>query len=246
MQSGKNTGKIVIHFRKDHQIPTLLCGIPMCMLESNVSFLLSGGMGGIGRRIARWMVSRGARYLILLSRTTKTDESCIQFLEELKLKGVTVAAPACNICDYGALKTVLDGLRTIMPPVKGCVQAAMELKNARFDAMSKSDFEAALRPKVMGSWNLHTLLPRDLDFFILCASISGVIPSFGQTNYAAGNTFQDALARYRVQRGEKAVSIDMGMFVDAGFVATHAGLADQLQARGSVPLYMEDLLRLLE
>ncbi|KAL4862401.1 hypothetical protein BDV12DRAFT_207226 [Aspergillus spectabilis] len=246
MQSGRSTGKIVIEFRKDHRVPTLLRGLPTSILESNVSYLISGGMGGIGRAIARWMVSRGARYLILLSRRPKTDDNSIQFLEEMKLEGVTVAALACNICDHESLKAVLNGLRTTMPPVKGCVQAAMEVKNGRFDEMLKSDFDTALRPKVMGSWNLHTLLPRDLDFFILCASISGVTPSFGQTNYAAGNTFQDALARYRVYRGEKAVSIDMGMFVDAGFVANHAGLADQLQARGSVPLHMEDLLRLLE
>ncbi|KAL1979974.1 hypothetical protein VTN96DRAFT_4839 [Rasamsonia emersonii] len=112
--------------------------------------------------------------------------------------------------------------------------------------MPKEDFDAVLKPKIDGSWNLHALLPRNLDFFILFSSLVGVAPCFGQANYAAGNAFQDALARYRISCGEKAVSIDIGMVVDAGFVAKNVGLAEQLAARGATPVYTEDILGLLE
>jgi aryl carrier-like protein len=112
--------------------------------------------------------------------------------------------------------------------------------------MPKEDFDAVVKPKVDGSWNLHATLPGNLDFFILFSSLAGVAPSFGQANYAAGNAYQNALAGYRISCGEKAVSIDMGMVVDAGFVAQPAGLAEQLEARGATPVYVEDILGLLE
>ena len=112
--------------------------------------------------------------------------------------------------------------------------------------MSKEDFDAVIRPKINGSLNLHSILPQGLDFFILFSSLAAIAPSFGQVNYAVGNTFQDSLARFRTCRGEKAVSLAFAMVVDAGFVAEHQGLASQLSARGAAPVYVNDILALLE
>lgn len=94
--------------------------------------------------------------------------------------------------------------------------------------MTYSDWKSALDPKVSGSWNLHTLLPDGMDFFILLSSISGLIGSIGQSNYAAGNTYQDALAAFRISQGQKAVSLNLGVMKDEGYLVDHAELAQQL------------------
>lgn len=85
--------------------------------------------------------------------------------------------------------------------------------------MTLEDFNAGLRPKVQGSWNLHVNLPKGMDFFIMLSSVTGVLGSRSQSNYGAGNTYEDALAKYRGSRGEKEVALDLGILMGAGFVA---------------------------
>jgi hypothetical protein len=85
--------------------------------------------------------------------------------------------------------------------------------------MTVEDWYAAARPKVQASWNLHEALPKDLDFFILLSSSSGMVGNRGQANYCAGNSYQDALARHRVLIGLKATSLDLGTILSVGFIA---------------------------
>ena len=90
-----------------------------------------------------------------------------------------------------------------------------------FENMSYIDYQAAIRPKVQGSWNLHECLPRTLDFFVMLSSATGILGNRSQANYAAGNTYQDALARYRHSLGFTATSIDLGTVLSVGYVAEH-------------------------
>ena len=96
--------------------------------------------------------------------------------------------------------------------------------------MSIEDWNVAIHAKVQGSWNLHKLLPRDLDFFIMLSSAAGIIGSTGQANYAAGNTYQDALARYRARAGEKAVALDLGWMTEVGIIAENDAIAKGKEA----------------
>ena len=97
--------------------------------------------------------------------------------------------------------------------------------------MTWDQFDDVVRPKVDGSWNLHTLLPKGMDFFVLLSSLSGIAGLYGQSNYACGNTYQDGLAQYRVARGEKAISLDLGNMLSIGYVAERAGLSEALQSQ---------------
>lgn len=116
-----------------------------------------------------------------------------------------------------------------------------------FDDMSFSEWRSCISPKVHGSWNLHTLLPKQMDFFIFFSSLSGIIGGVGQTNYAAGNTFQDGLARHRVSIGEKAVSLDLGMMISEGVIAEDEKLARALETTGFYqPMTTQELTCLLE
>jgi len=92
-------------------------------------------------------------------------------------------------------------------------------KDVTFDEMSIADFNTAIKPKVHGSWNLHECLPSGMDFFILLSSVAGIVGTYGQSNYAAGNTYQDALAAFRVTEGEKAFTIDLGGMESVGYIA---------------------------
>lgn len=113
--------------------------------------------------------------------------------------------------------------------------------------MTFEQWEASIQPKVQGSWNLHNLLPTGMNFFILLSSVSGVIGSGGQTNYAAGNTYMDALAHFRISRGEKAVSLDLGWMKSEGVVAESKFLQKGLAAAGFLmPIGQEEFFALLD
>ncbi|KAI0906291.1 KR domain-containing protein [Ustulina deusta] len=106
-----------------------------------------------------------------------------------------------------------------MPPIKGCINAAMLLQDAVFENMTHSQWQRTIRSKVGTSWNLHQSLPDGLDFFNQLASLAGIYGSIAQANYASGCSFQDSLARYRIAHGQKAVSLDLGWMSTSGIIA---------------------------
>lgn len=112
--------------------------------------------------------------------------------------------------------------------------------------MTSEQYNAALRPKFHGSWNLHNLLGEDLDFFVMLSSLSGVVGFASQCNYAAGGTFQDALARYRAAKGLHGASIDIGIVQSVGYVAENKETADRLRKSGYKVLTEDDVLETIE
>lgn len=113
--------------------------------------------------------------------------------------------------------------------------------------MSLEDWKASVDPKVRGSWNLHRALPQGMQFFILLSSVVGIYGNPGQSNYAAGNTYQDTLARYRVSCGEKATALDLGVILSEGVVAENVRIMEHLKRLGfMLPLTQDDLFSLLE
>ena len=193
------------------------------------------------------MARCGARHLIILSRSGPKTEAAAKILVELNLQGVQVEAPACDITNSDVLKEVPNLSGREMPPIKGCVQSTMVLRDTIFSNMSYDDFTQSTQPKVAGFWNLHTLLPEGLDFFILLSSICGIFGSVSQANYCVGNTYKDALAHYRTSRGEKAVSLDLGMLVEEGVVAENNSLMQLLTRTGYfIPISQATLFALLD
>jgi NADP-dependent 3-hydroxy acid dehydrogenase YdfG/acyl carrier protein len=199
---------------------------PTFSFDANATFVISGGLGGLGRNIACWLADQGARHLLLLSRSGGQTEKGKDLIQHLERKGVQVLAPKCDISDELSMEAALLACRSQMPPIRGCIQAAMVLRDALFEGISHQSWHESLGPKVQGSWNLHQQLPQGMDFFIMLSSIAGILGTTGQANYAAGNTFQDALARHRVGLGEKATSLDLGVIDFAGAVVEDARLHD--------------------
>ena len=113
--------------------------------------------------------------------------------------------------------------------------------------MSFDDWVVSTNSKVTGSWNLHAALPSDLDFFVLLSSVNGIFGNRGQANYAGGNTYKDALAHYRIDHGQKAVSIDLGLMVDEGIVAEDDQMLSRMRRIGHLmEIRMGELLGLME
>ncbi|PYI32692.1 putative polyketide synthase [Aspergillus indologenus CBS 114.80] len=256
MQGGQHVGKMVLDMRPEDEVlvsffpaptVTVLDTKPTYALNPDSTFVICGGLGGLGSNIAHWFADRGARHLLLLSRSGGQSERGRMLVEQLQRRGVQVLAPACDVSDEVPLQNTLQLCKSQMPPIRGCLNAAMVLRDALFENISHQAWHESLAPKVQGSWNLHRHLPRGLDFFIMLSSISGIVGTTGQANYAAGNAFQDALARHRVALGEKATALDLGVFDFAGAVAEDAQLRDMLIASmGLEPVTEPQLHALLD
>lgn len=215
--------------------------------DPNATYVIAGGFGGIARRTARWMADQGARHLLLLGRSGPKSESARQLVEELHVAGVQVHHPPCDVADASALSTVLAECQSTMPPIKGCIQGAMVLRDAMYDQMTHAEWQAAIVPKVNGSRNLDQMLPAGLDFFIMLSSVVGIHGSAGQSNYAAGGTYQDALARSRVQRGERAIVLDLGWMASDGIIAESEFLTKTFETAGlMMPIDSAEYLALLD
>ncbi|KAF4628460.1 hypothetical protein G7Y89_g9697 [Cudoniella acicularis] len=232
LQSGKNMGKVVAELHEFDIVPVVPNARPSYQFDPSASYLISGGFGGLGRSITRWMASRGAKNFVILSRSGASSVAALELLDEMAQKGVKVFAPSCDTSHEESLAAVLRDCTQDLPPIKGCVQAAMDLRDSIFENMKVEGFNSSLDPKVKGSWNLHNQLPKGMDFFIMLSSVTGILGASSQSNYGAGNTFQDALSKHRVARWERAVSLDLGIIEGAGFVAENPEIKSILVAHG--------------
>lgn len=234
LQSGKGTGKMVFVPSPDDIVSVVPIQQPSYKLEANATYVLAGGLGGIGRSLARWLATKGARHLVFLSRSGKLAGDAVDMVSELKQKGCESHVFACDVADAERMKEVLEECQRTLPPIKGCIQGSMVLQDGMFENMTAESWMKAVRPKVQGSWNLHNFLPRDMEFFVQLSSAAGVIGNRSQANYSAGNTFQDALARHRLANGLPCSAIDLGTVLSVGYVAERQALSMMRNVHGAV------------
>ncbi|KAL3426455.1 beta-ketoacyl synthase domain-containing protein [Phlyctema vagabunda] len=234
LQSGKGVGKMVFVPNPDDMVPVVPAQLEPYKFSPDASYVLAGGLGGLGRSLARWMVSRGAEHLVFLSRSGNITEPVKEMQLELESKGCKIYIFTCDISDKERLTTVLRQCKNTLPPIRGCIQGSMILQDKMFENMLHETFQAAIRPKVRGSKNLHELLPNNMDFFVLLSSATGILGNRSQANYAAGNTYQDALARHRVSKGLPAATIDLGTVLSVGYVAENRDKTTMTKHLGTV------------
>ncbi|KAF2736977.1 hypothetical protein EJ04DRAFT_595149 [Polyplosphaeria fusca] len=247
LQGGVNAGGVAIEVAEDAVVSALVPRKPSLAFDGNATYAIAGGLGGQGRSITRWMSSKGAKNFLLLSRSGAKSEEAKTFIAEMSGAGVNIEAPPCDIANLTVLCQVIKEARERLPPIKGCIQASMVLEDSLFTSMTYAGWKAATEPKICGSWNLHSTLPQDLDFFILFSSVSGIIGSIGQSNYVAGNTYQDALATFRLSQGQKAVSLDLGIMKDEGYLVSRSSLIEELiRTKKMVEIPQDDLFVILE
>ncbi|KAL6230714.1 hypothetical protein BDW75DRAFT_244550 [Aspergillus navahoensis] len=246
LQAGKITGKAILSAGPQEQV-CVLPRVHTAQLRSDASYLLVGGAGGIGRSMAHWLVARGARNLIILSRSAATNPTAADLEVQIRARSCRVKLISCDASVETELATALNSCSLDLPPIRGVIQAAMVLQDSVFERMSFDDWQNVLCPKVKASWNLHTQLrSADLDFFIFLSSMSGMYGYATQSNYSAGNAYEDALAHWRVSRGLPAVSIALGPVKGVGYVAGATSVSDRLTKLGHYPITEDQVLRVLE
>ena len=182
--------------------------------------------------------------LILVNRSGLTTDSARAFAQELTATGIHVDVHDCNIANEAEVRQMFLAISRRAPPIRGIIHGAMVLKDIHIEQMTTDDYTTVLRPRYQGTWNLHHHAP-DLDFFLMLSSISGVIGNATQAAYAAGSGFMDAFAAYRNARGLPATSLDLGMVVDAGYLATNTELALQMIRQGFHATGTKSLLELV-
>ena len=200
-------------------------------LRGDATYLITGGLGGLGQRVARWLVEQGARHLALLGRRAP-NEAGRRTLEELSELGATVRTLQGDVTQGDEVARVVAELADTMPPLTGVIHAAGVVDDGVLRHQTWQRFAGVMAPKVEGAWNLHRAtrhLP--LEMFVLFSSAAGLLGSPGQGNYATANAFLDSLAGYRRAQGLPALSIDWGVWGEVG-VAAELQTGDRAAARG--------------
>jgi amino acid adenylation domain-containing protein len=240
LQIGKFFGKIVLVPKDDELVPTLPPSFtPGALFKPNRSYLLVGGLGGIGRALAEWMYRRGARHLGFLSRSGKESSAAQTTIDWLTQKDVRVSIFKGDVTNQ---QDVQRCVRELGPQLAGIFQAAMVLRDVPFAQMTEADWSACVLPKTVGARNLHEATKElDLDFFVCFSSSSSVVGAVGQANYAAANAYLDALMRHRRELRLAGSTMNVGVVHGVGVVAEDAAMSQILERLGYASITEEEL-----
>lgn len=208
MLQARHTGKIVV-------VPSELQPLNR---HGDGTYLITGGLGGLGLLMARWLIERGAKHVALLGRHAPRPEAQLQ-LDELNRLGAVVTVLKADISDTHQASRALASIDPAHP-LRGIIHAAGVLDDGALVNQDVARFKDVLAPKIQGGWNLHVLTKdMPLDFFILFSSVASLLGSAGQGNHAAANAFLDTLAHYRHALGLPALAINWGAWSEIGVAA---------------------------
>ncbi|MBT2381724.1 SDR family NAD(P)-dependent oxidoreductase, partial [Streptomyces sp. ISL-111] len=212
--------------------------------------LITGGTGGIGGRVARWMVERGAAHVVLTSRRGEDAPGAAELRAELEGLGARVTVAACDAADRDALAGVLAAVPAGLPLTSVFHAAGVAEGDDTVDALTLDRLDALMRSKLTAALHLHELTgDLDLDAFVLFSSGAATWGSGGQPGYAAANAFLDALAQHRRAQGLTAASVAWGTWAEVG-MATVDEVHERLRRQGVMPmeppLALAALQRMLE
>lgn len=197
-------------------------------ISSEATYLITGGTGALGLKMASWLAQQGARHVALLSRRKVPEVSAHLTISNLEKTGVTVYLLQADVAKADELTAAFSQLKS-MPPLKGMIHTAGVLRDGQLTQQKWANFETVMAPKVTGAWNLHQITQKlSLDFFVCFSSAASMFGSAGQGNYAAANAFMDGLAAHRRTLGLHGLSINWGPWSEVG-MAKQLGEHGQLQ-----------------
>jgi phthiocerol/phenolphthiocerol synthesis type-I polyketide synthase C len=206
--------------------------MPDQRFRADATYLITGGLGALGLSLAEFMAERGAGALALAGRSAPDAEATCR-IEALRARGVHVETCALDVSDARAVDSTLDRVRRTMPTLRGVVHAAGLLDDATVANLTAEQLERVLAPKVDGARHLDAATSGDpLDLFVMFSSAAALVGNAGQSAYAAGNAFLDALAEARRRRGRPALSVQWGPFDDVGLAAQDDRRGARLAERG--------------
>ena len=262
MQASLQIGKIVVAFddveaaeeSREDQLPQLLRPrVQYCRtkldLDPEGTYLITGGLGGLGRKTAERLAERGARYLVLVSRHGAQTDEARGFVAGLEKRGVRVLVPELDAAAEDFVQRISLAI-SVFPPLKGIIHAAGVIRDQFFARLTKAECDEVWRTKVAGAENLDELsrrLKATLDFFVLFSSATVLFGNVGQANYVAANAAMQALAARRIASGRTATIIGWGPVGDVGMLqSNHQARRILENALGAKPLTSTEVLDAME
>ncbi|PYH87794.1 KR-domain-containing protein [Aspergillus ellipticus CBS 707.79] len=209
---------------------------PTLHFDPSARYIITGGLGGLGRAIVRWMASRGARHLTILSRRAAAAETT---LTRLRSQGITIEALTCDITNQPHLHALLTTLSTSGPPIRGLIHAAVSYLDLTFTKLTPSRWQDSLSAKPRPR-------PLPLDFFVMTTSLLSVYALATQSAYTAANNFQDAFARYRHALGLAASAVSFSLIRDASSVDNDPATIDTFARNRTLTLSEDRFLERFE
>lgn len=234
MQQARQIGKVVVTYRNpiQHVVDPRGPAATVLRLDPLASYMVTGGLGGFGLRTAQWLVNKGARHLVLLSRRGATSEEAQPALAAWRDQGISVQALACDLTDKAQLSQVFADLAAHGQSLRGVVHAATVIDDSLIRNLDVAQLQRVLGPKAKGAQYLDDLTrDLDLDFFVMFSSATTLFGNPGQANYVAANHWLEALARRRLALGLPATAVLWGAIDDAGFLARNQDIKQALQGR---------------
>ncbi len=230
MARAQHVGKIVVDLHSGAvplQKPT---GV---RIRDDRTWLVTGGLGGFGLEVAKWLVRRGARHLMLVGRTGASRPEAQVAIDELQAQGVVVVAEAADVSERRAVDRLIKKIGDAMPPLQGIVHGAMVLDDAPLAELDAHRLSGVMKPKALGAWHLHQATAgMPLEAFVMCSSVATFIGNASQGAYVAANGFLDALAWHRRALGLPGLTVNWGAISDTGVVARSDATAAYLDNMG--------------
>jgi NAD(P)-dependent dehydrogenase (short-subunit alcohol dehydrogenase family)/acyl carrier protein len=213
--------------------------------KESATYLITGGLGGLGLECAGWMIERGARHIALASRRSTSDELQAK-TSHWEKQGATIRVFQTDVTKEDQIKDLIRGIEESMPPLKGIIHAAGVVEDGMAHKQSWEQFQRVLDPKIRGAYALHLHTRHlSLDFFTLFSSAASMFGSVGQINHAAANAFLDGLAQHRKAQGLSALSINWGAWSEIGEAAKQR-VPQRLASRGIDAIEPEQGWRVFE
>ncbi len=214
-------------------------------MSADRTYLISGGLGGLGLLTARWLVERGARHLVLAGRS-EPNANALHELKKLEEAGAAVTVRQADVSRLGDVEELFAAIARTPQALGGVIHAAGDLDDGMLLHQDWDRFATVFAAKVLGAWNLHCLTKElPLEFFILYSTATSLLGSPGQGNHAAANTFLDVLAWERRARGLPAMSINWGPWAEIG-AAAERNVGGRLGLKGIGAIAPEQGSRTLE
>ncbi|KAI0533002.1 putative polyketide synthase [Xylaria digitata] len=241
-------GKVVVSMENPLSCVPVAPARYKTVFDPQKSYLLVGCLGGLGRSLSRWMMSRGARKFVFTGRSGCDKPTAQQLVSRLRNGGATVSVVRGDAVDSNHICEAVAACEAL-GPIGGVVQAAMGLRESLFTTMPNSAWHTAIQPKWKGTWNIHNALEGHdaaLDFFLLTSSLSGSCGTATESNYCAANNFLDAFAHWRRAQGKPAVSLGLGMISEVGYLHENPDIEALLLRKGIQPLNEDELLQVID
>jgi acyl transferase domain-containing protein/acyl carrier protein len=226
------------------QFPAKAADLPL--FQRAGTYLVTGGFGGLGCAVARWLALNGAGHVALVGRRGDQTPGAIELLAELRALGATASAHALDVADAAAVAALVRELHVTERPLRGIYHAAGVLEDRLLMQMQSDQLSRVMQPKAIGAWALHEAAQAcgaALDQFVLFSSIAALVGNSRQANYCAANGFLEGLAQLRRRQGLAALAVNFGAIAGVGMLESDARISQHLTQIGLPPLAVDSALR---